>query len=58
MKYETKDLIIRESIFEDLETFYTWETWPEVTEFFSISRDQTKEDVYRKFFADNAIFTY
>ena len=55
MKYETKDLIIRESIFEDLETFYTWETWPEVTEFFSISRDQTKEDVYRKFFADKEL---
>ena len=49
---ETKDLIIRESVFEDLDTFYEWEKRPEVTEFFSISKDQTKEDVYQKFFAD------
>ena len=51
---ETKDLLIRESRFEDLDTFYEWETWPEVTEFFSISAGQTREDVYRKFFEDQA----
>lgn len=49
---ETKDLIIRESTFSDVDTFYEWEKRPEVTEFFSISRDQTKEDVYNKFFKD------
>ncbi len=54
MEFETKDLIIRESVFEDCDTFYEWETWPEVTEFFSISCHQTKEDVYQKFFDDQA----
>ncbi len=54
MEFETKDLLIRESTFEDCETFYEWETRPEVTEFFSISCGQTKEDVYRKFFEDQA----
>ena len=54
MNMETKDLIIRESCFEDCEVFYEWEKRPEVTEFFSISRDQSKEDVYEKFLSDKA----
>lgn len=49
---ETKDLLIRESKFSDLDTFYEWETRPEVTEFFSISKDQSREDVYNKYFKD------
>ena len=49
---ETKDLLIRESTFEDVETFYEWEKLPEVTEFFSISENQTREDVYAKYFRD------
>ena len=53
-EFETADLLIRESRFEDLDVFYEWETRPEVTEFFSISKEQTKEDVYRKFFNDKA----
>ena len=52
MQLETRDLILRESEFTDLDTFFEWETRPEVTEFFSISSGQTKEDVYRKFFTD------
>ena len=54
MRIETKDLIIRDSVFEDCDTFYEWETWSEVTEFFSISCHQTKEDVYQKFFDDQS----
>ena len=30
----TKDLIIRDSRFEDIDTFYTWECTPEVKELF------------------------
>ncbi len=52
MNIETKDLLIRTSVFEDCETFHEWEKRPEVTEFFSISKNQTKEDVYKKFFDD------
>ena len=55
MYMETKDLIIRESTFEDCGTFYKWEKMPEVTEFFSISKDQTEEDVYKKFFEDKSL---
>ena len=54
MRIENEDLIIRDSVFEVCDTFYEWETRPEVTEFFSISCHQTKEDVYQKFFADQA----
>jgi len=52
MYCETEDLIIRDSVLEDVDRFYQWETWPEVTEFFSISKYQTREDVYDKFFKD------
>lgn len=50
---ETERLIIRESLWEDIDTFYKWEQMPEVTEFFSIRDGQTKEDVIRKFVADD-----
>lgn len=50
---ETERLIIRESLWEDIDTFYKWEKMPEVTEFFSIRDGQTKEDVIRKFVADD-----
>ena len=52
MYCETEDLIIRDSVLEDVGRFYQWETRPEVTEFFSISKYQTREDVYDKFFKD------
>lgn len=51
-KLETKDLIIRRTVFDDLEQFYRWEQKPEVTKFFSIRDGQTKEEVCHKFFAD------
>ncbi|MBR3755671.1 MAG: GNAT family N-acetyltransferase [Firmicutes bacterium] len=54
MILETKDLIIRKTVFEDLDTFYVWERVPEVTKFFSIKDNQTKEEVLEKYFADKA----
>ncbi len=50
---ETENLIIRPSCWEDTELFYLWETKPEVTEFFSIRDDQTKEEVVRKYIKDD-----
>lgn len=49
---ETDRLIIRPSIWEDIDSFYEWEKRLEVTKFFSIRADQTREDVIRKFIAD------
>lgn len=51
---ETKNLLIRETILEDLDTFDVWERIPEVTKFFSIRDGQTKEEVLAKYFADKA----
>lgn len=48
----TDHLIIRQSCWDDLEDFHRWERMPEVTEFFSIRDGQTKEDVIRKYLAD------
>ena len=49
----TEDLILRPSVFEDLDVFYKWELQPAVTEFFSIRDGQTMEEVTRKFIADS-----
>lgn len=51
-RFETENLIIRPTVFDDLDQFYLWEQKPEVTEFFSIRDDQTREEVYHKFFTD------
>ena len=51
---ETKDLILRPSVPEDLDTFYAWELQPAVTEFFSIRDGQTLEEVARKYQDDEA----
>lgn len=51
--FETKNLIIRQSLWEDLGYFYKWELMPEVTEFFSICDRQSMEDVARKFIQDD-----
>ena len=51
---ETKDLVLRETVLEDVETFEKWERLPEVTEFFSIRDGQTREECFEKFFADKA----
>ena len=46
---ETKDLIIRDSVFEDLKYFDPWERQPAVTEFFSIADGQSLEDVTKAY---------
>ena len=50
---ETKDLIIRPSVIEDLDLFYQWELQPAVTEFFSIGKNQSYETVLRTFIHDD-----
>ncbi len=50
---ETKNILIRESTWEDIEDFYQWEQTSEVTKFFSIKDGQTKEDVVRKYVEDD-----
>lgn len=49
---ETKDLILRETTLDDVETFEKWERTLEVTEFFSINRDQSREECFAKYFSD------
>ena len=53
MILETKDLIIRPSEWSDIDIFYPWELEPAVTKFFSIRDGQTKEDVTKKYIADD-----
>lgn len=52
--FETQHLIIRPSVWEDLEVFYAWEQLPEVTKFFSIRDGQTMEECAAKFLEDRA----
>lgn len=54
MDFVTTNLLIRESIFEDVDSFYVWERMSEVTEFFSIPYDQTREQVTTKYIEDKA----
>lgn len=49
MILETERVVIRPSLWSDIDYFYEWETQPEVTEFFSIRDGQTKEEVIRKY---------
>lgn len=53
---ETKDLIIRNSIWEDIDIFYKWELTAEVSQFFSIPDHQSYEMVARTYiqFDDDA----
>ena len=46
---DTEDLIIRDSLWDDIDVFYQWELQPEVSEFFSISENQSYETVARAF---------
>ena len=50
---ETERLVIRPSRWDDTDTFYEWELLPEVTKFFSIRDNQSREDVVRKYVADS-----
>lgn len=49
---ETKNLLIRETVFEDCQYFAEWETDPEVTEFLSYDEERTYKDVVEEWFAD------
>ncbi len=49
---ETKDLIIRESVWEDLEIFHKWELIPEVNKYFSIADNQSLEAVTSTYIHD------
>lgn len=51
--FETKSLIIRDSVPEDLGHFYSWELLLEVTKFFSIKDNQNFQEVLDKFEEDN-----
>lgn len=51
---ETADLWIRPSEESDLELFYQWERLPEVTQFFSIGDDQSREEVEAVYRRDEA----
>lgn len=44
-----EDIIIRDSIFQDCDMFYKWETSPSVTEFFSIKDNLTYEELIREY---------
>lgn len=49
---ETKDLIIRESRWEDIEIFYQWELKTEVNKYFSITENQSYQMVARTYIHD------
>ena len=42
---ESKNLIIRETVFDDCKYFAEWEVLPEVTEFFTIDEGRDYEQV-------------
>ena len=50
---ESRNLIIRESVFEDCRYFAEWEADPEVTRYFNISDHQGYGEVVRKFILDD-----
>ena len=37
---ESKNLIVRETVFDDCKYFAEWETWPQVTEFFTMDEER------------------
>ena len=46
---ESKNLIIRETVFDDCKYFAEWEKLPEVTEFFTIDEGRDYEQVVTEF---------
>lgn len=50
---ESRNLIIRESVFEDCRYFAEWEADPEVIRYFNISDQQGYGEVVRKFILDD-----
>lgn len=49
---ETRNLSIRESVFEDCEFFAKWECDPEVTEFLTCEEDRSYKDVVEEWVID------
>lgn len=49
---ETKNLIIRETVFEDCEYFAKWEVDPEVTEFLSFDEDRSYSEIVEEWIMD------
>ncbi|MCB6994475.1 GNAT family N-acetyltransferase [bacterium 210820-DFI.6.37] len=49
---ETKNLVIRETVFEDCEYFARWETDPEITQFLSYDEERSYKDVVEEWVID------
>jgi len=49
---ETKNFMIRETVFEDCVYFAEWETYPDITEFLSFNEGRTYKDVVEDWFTD------
>lgn len=49
---ETKNLVIRETIFEDCEYFAKWETDPEITQYLSYDEERSYKDVVEEWVID------
>ncbi|MDD4377895.1 MAG: GNAT family protein [Eubacteriales bacterium] len=46
---ESKNLILRETVFDDCKHFAKWEILPEVTKFFTMDEERTYEDVVTEY---------
>lgn len=46
---ESRNLIVRETVFDDCQYFADWETRPEVTEFFTMNEERTYEDLVTEY---------
>mgnify|MGYP005821395851 FL=1 len=49
MSMESKNLIVRETVFDDCTYFAQWEIRPEVTEFFTMNEDRTYEQIVTEY---------
>lgn len=49
MSMESKNLIVREKVFDDCTYFAQWEIRPEVTEFFTMNEDRTYEQIVTEY---------
>lgn len=50
---ESKNLIVRETVFDDCKYFAEWEKQPKVTEFFTMDEERTYEQVVTEFVRNN-----
>lgn len=49
MEIRSKRLIIRDSVFADCDLFYQWEIQDYIRKCFSISKGETKEEIFKRF---------